>query len=816
VKHFFEHFWQDFLFGFRLMLKQPVFTATAVFALTIGIGFVTTQFTVLNGFLLRPLPFEEAERLLDVSPAAPGESSDKEKTPQFNLSVFNQFRGNQTSFENFAGFSLGTINVSNGKSPRRYDGSFVTHDFDDVLRVKPVLGRAFVPDDEARDAEPRLLISHRVWQRDFAGDRGVIGREVLINSEPGRIVGVMPPKFHFPEKEDAWLVAPESPPENAEMPDRWVKAVGRLRDGVSLDEAQVDGDAIMARIAGTLPDHLKKFSQIHLQTIQKSVIPSETVNVLWVMLIAVFLVLFIACANVANLLLARSAVRGRELAIRSALGASRRRIIMQMLCESLVLCLLGAAGGVIYAMWATEWLLALVRDSELPYWIDFSLDARIMAFVCAVTVISAIVSGIIPAVKASRHNMNDMLKDGGRTISGLHIGFFTKSLIVVQISLSFALLVLAGLMVRSVNVQDRMDLPFDPKDVLGARFGLFEGEYPQDADLSHFAHELTGRLAEQKSIEAASVTTRIEFFGSYQGMFRTDAMSDEMDDVFAYYEAVLPGYFSAVGTRVLSGRDFSAADTAESEPVVIVNESFARSHWPDGTALGRQVGIKKDEESGIAWARVVGVAPNLQMLDRSGGLAESDGLYLPFTQAPTRFMTVVLRGREGILPQSLIPALRRTVRSLDPNLPLYWVRSYQESIDHMLTPTRVVTTMFVTFGIAALFLAGMGIFAVVTFSVNQRKSEIGIRMALGARVSDIKGLVVRQGFLQLLAGLVIGVVLSVLLSSLLRSVLLGVQANDLAIYLLSIAVLTVVSTAACVLPARKAARIDPMVVLREE
>lgn len=813
---FFEYIWQDFLFGFRMMGKQPVFTATAVFALTIGIGFVTTQFTVLNGFLLRPLPFEGADRILDVSPAEPGEPSGKEKNLQFNLSVFNQFREQQTSFETFAGFTLGTINVSNGKTPRRYDGSFVTHDFDDVLRVKPVLGRSFVPEDEARNVEPRLLISYRVWKRDFAEDRGVIGKEVLINSKPGRIVGVMPPKFHFPEKEDAWLITPESQPEDAEMPERWVKAVGRLRDGVSADEAQINGDAIMGRIAGTLPDHLKKFSRIRLQTIQKSVIPGETVNVLWVMLIAVFFVLFIACANVANLLLARSAVRGRELAIRSALGASRRRIIMQMLSESLVLCLLGAAGGVIYAMWAAEWMSALVRDADLPYWIDFSLDVRIMTFVCAVTVISAIVSGIIPAIKASRHNLNEMLKDGGRTISGLHIGLFTKSLIVVQISLSFALLVLAGLMVRSVNVQDRMGLPFDPKDVLGARFGLFEGEYPQDADLGQFAQELTERLAAQKSIEAASVTTRIEFAGSYQGMFRTDAMSDGTDDVSAYFEAVLPGYFDAIGTRVLSGRDFSEADTAESEKVVIVNESFARSHWPEGPALGRQVGIKGEMDSSFVWARVVGVAPNLQMLGLHGGLAESDGLYLPFTQDPTRFMTVVLRGKEGIAPQSLIPVLQRTVRSLDPNLPLYWVRSYQDSIDQMLTASRVVTTMFVAFGIAALFLAGMGIFAVVTFSVNQRKSEIGIRMALGARVSDIKGLVVRQGFLQLMAGLVIGVVLSVLLSSLLKSVLLGVRANDLEIYLLSIAVLTVVSTVAGVMPARKAARVDPMVALRNE
>jgi predicted permease len=816
VIRIFEHFWQDLLFGFRIMGKQPWFSATAVFALTIGIGFVTCQFTVINGFLLRPLPFEEADRLLDVSPAAPDEPLVEGKAPQFDLSVFLQFRELQTSFESLSGFMLGTINVSNGKSPQRYDGSFVTHDFDDVLRVKPVLGRTFAPEDGVENTEPCLLISHRVWQRDFAGDQGVVDAEVLINSEPGRIVGVMPPKFHFPEKEDAWLILPELLPEDIEMTEQSVRAVGRLRAGVSVDEAQIDGDETMARIAGTFPDHKKEHTQIRLQSIQRSVIPSLTVTVLWVMQIAVFFVLFIACANVANLLLARSAVRGRELAIRSALGASRRRIIMQMLSESLVLCLLGAIGGVIYAVWAMEWVGALVRDADLPYWIDFSLDARIMVFVCVVTVVSAFVSGIIPAIKASRHNVNDMLKDGGQTSSGLHIGVFTKSLIVVQISLSFALLVLAGLMIRSVNVQDRMGLSFDPKDVLGARFGLFEGEYPENADLSRFARELVARLAEHKSIEAASVTTRVEFSSSYQGLFRTDTTPDDADDVHAYFEAVLPGYFNAIGTRVVSGRDFSEADTAESEAVVIVNESFARRHWAAGPALDRLVAVKTEMDADIVWARVVGVAPDLHMIGLDGSMAEGDGLYLPYTQKPARFMTVVLRGTKNIGPQSLVPVLRRTVQSLDRNLPLYWVRSYQDSIERMLTATRVVTTMFVAFGSAALFLAAMGIFAVVTFSVNQRKSEIGIRMALGARVSDIKGLVVRQGFLQLIAGLVVGVVLSVMLSSLLKSALLGVRAYDIEIYLLSTAILTIASTAACVLPARKAARVDPMVTLRNE
>ncbi|RKX33621.1 MAG: hypothetical protein DRP71_09825 [Verrucomicrobia bacterium] len=811
-----EHFWQDLLFGFRMMGKQPVFTATAVFALTIGIGFVTSQFTVLNGFILRPLPFEDADRLLDLSPAVSGEFPADEKTSPFNLSAFLRFCERQNSFENIAGLLLGTINVSDGESPQRYDGSFVSHNFDDVLRVKPVLGRAFGPEDGAEGVEPRLLISYRVWKRDFAGDQGVIGRKVLINSEPGRIIGVMPPKFHFPKMEDAWLIAPVSGTSDSENLERWVRAVGRLKDGVSVDEAQIDGDATMAAIAGTLPDHLQKFSQIRLQTIQKAVIPALTVKVLWVMQIAVFFILFIACANVANLLLARSAVRGRELAIRSALGASRRRIIMQMLSESLVLCLLGAVGGVLYSIWGMEWVSSLVRDADLPYWIDFSLDGKILAFVCVVTVISSLVSGIIPAIYASRTDVNDRLKDGGRTASGLQIGLFAKSLIVVQISLSFVLLILAGLMLRSVTIQGQMDLPFDPENVLGARFGLFEGEYPQDQDLRQFAQELAGRLTGHESIEAASVTTRIEYANSYQGRFRTDAMQDDADEIHAYFEAVLPGYFNAIGTGVLSGRDFTEADTADSEPVVIVNESFARRHWPAGPVLGRLVDIRFEMSDEPVWARVVGVAPDLQMVGFDGDLAEGDGVFLPFLQKPTRFMTVVLRGREGIDLQSLVPVLHRTARSLDQNLPLYWVRSYQDSIDRMLTGTRVVTTMFVAFGLAALFLAGMGIFAVVTYSVNQRRSEIGIRMALGAQVADIKGLVVRQGFLQLAAGLGIGVVLSVILSSLLRSALLGVGPNDAVTYLLSTVILTIVSTAACVLPARKAARVDPMVALRNE
>lgn len=814
MTHVFEHFRHDLLFGLRMMGKQPMFNAAAVLALVIGIGFVIGQFTVLNGFLLRPLPLDEPDRLLAIGPEGSYESTMGHKPKEFSRAAFETYRENQQAFENVLGFYMGTINVSDGKVPRRYDGAFVTHNADETYRVAPVLGRGFEAADAEPGTEPRLLISHRAWMEDFSGDRGIVGKAILINSRPGRIIGVMPTGFHLPVREDAWMVLP-AVAESGEGSMPSIEVIGRLHDGVSLDEAQLDGMTAMQEVARLHPDSYEEVTELRLDSIQRSTIGPITVKMLWVMMVSVFFILLIACANVANLLLARSAARGRELAIRSALGASRRRIVQQMLTESLVLCVLGALGGIIFSIWSIDWFASRAAQSDLPYWIEFSIDGRVLAFVCLVTVLSALISGAVPALKASSIDVNAMLKDGGRAVSALHIGVFTKGLIVAQISLSFALLILSGLMTQSVNIQDRMHLPIVPADVLAGRFSLFEGEYPEDGDVVGFARTLSSGLAAHQNVAGSSITTRMEFNGSYPGWFRTTGMPEEEPDVSVYTESVLPGYFDAIGAGVIAGRDFADTDTAESEAVVIVNESFVRRQWPEGPVLGRLVGIKRDAGEGHVWAKVVGVAPDLHMPGLENGLSDGSGYYLPFAQKPARFMTIVLRGSEGVAATGLTPILRRSVRAMDRNLPLYWVRTYQESIDRTLVVTRIVTSMFVIFGLAALLLAGMGIFAVVSFSISQRRSEIGIRMALGARISDIKALVVRQGFYQLLLGLGIGLVLSIGLSSMLPA-FLAIRPNDAVTYLLATAILTLVSTAAGVLPARRAARVDPMVALRDE
>lgn len=811
----FENFRHDLLFGLRMMAKQPVFNAAAVLAMIIGIGFVIAQFTVLNGFLLRPLPLDKPEQLLAIFPGEENVGTWGPKPKDFTRSALEAFDEQQGAFAHIAGYYLGTINVSDGKGPQRYDGAFVTHNMGDVMRVDPVLGRSFEANDARQGDEFRLLISHRAWTRDFSGDRGIVGKAVLINSRPGRIIGVMPPDYHLPVHEDAWMVLPEIG-YVGEKADREVQALGRLRDGVTLDQAQIDGAAAMQKLTELFPERYEPGSELKLESIQRSTVGPVTVKVLWVMMVAVCLILLIACANVANLLLARSAARGRELAIRSALGASRRRIVQQMLTESFVLCLLGAVGGIICSIWSMDWLSAFFKESEVPHWLDFSIDGRVLFFVCLVTVVSALISGAFPALKASSFDINTMLKDGGRAISALHIGVFTKALIVVQISLSFALIILAGLMLQSVNIQDRMDLPIAPEEILAARYSLFEGEYPEDDDVVQFARTLRSGLAAHQSVAGAGITTRREFQPSNPVSFRTTDLLDEELDRSGMVESVLPGYFGAIGSGVLAGRDFTEADTTESEAVVIVNESFARQYWADGPVLGRLVGISRESGDAHVWAQVVGVVPDLQMSGVGNEKSSGSGFYLPFAQKPARFMTIVLRGREGMAARDLIPVLQRTVRAFDRNLPLYWVRTYQDSIDRDLTTTRVITSMFVAFGLAALLLAGMGIFAVVSFSISQRRSEIGIRMALGARVSDIKSLVVRQGFFQLLVGLAIGLGLSVVLSSMLRSAPLGFRPNDAVTYLLATVVLTLVSTAAGVLPARRAARVDPMVALRDD
>ncbi len=592
----------------------------------------------------------------------------------------------------------------------------------------------------------------------------------------------------------------------------FLRAFGRLRPGVDNETARADLNAVTGELAQAAPERWTGRT-IEVAAFHRGLVKHDDFSVLWFMLLAASFVLVIACANVANLLLARSTARGRELAVRSALGASRRRLIAQMLAESLALCLAGGGIGVLLTAWAADTVNGWFAAAELPYWIRVQVDMRAIGIVLALIGLCACVAGVIPALRASRTDLLELLKESGRTSTGMQLGWFGRTVIGVQVAMAFALLVLAGMMIRSIQSLRDVDVPYRPSEILSARFGLFEQETEPRQARSSFLEQLTAGLASDPRVLAAAVTTRMRFEpASVVSATREDpARDDGASAKLALVESVSPGYFQTLEAAVHRGRDFTSDDVTLEQDVAIVNESFVRLVFPDAEPIGAQVRIRGGEKD-TEVRTIVGVVRDMQMNGVKGG--ERAGLYLPIRPSRDRFFTVLARVRgDARLAE---PVLRRVIRQLDANLPLYWVQSYEEAMDTAIHPFTVVRTVFLVFGASAVLLAGVGIYGVVSFTVNQRTPEIGIRMALGARAATILGIVVRQGAVQMLVGMVAGGFLVFSMMGLVRRFEVFVNMRDPALFVLVGVLLSVVVLAASLLPARRAAHLTPLAAMRHE
>ncbi|MGE3274990.1 MAG: ABC transporter permease [Vicinamibacterales bacterium] len=808
----------DLRLAFRMMGKQPGMALLAVVALALGIGLTTTMFSIVNGAVLRGLPFPEAHRILHFAPFDIAEQDDG----PMDVWTYAEFERRQTSFSSIAGFSIATANlVGPAGVPERYIGTFVTANTFRLLQVQPLLGRDFRDEESQPGAEPVVIIGYRVWQDLFEGDPDIVGKPVRMNGTIRTVVGVMPQDFLFPVRNDVWApltVTTEHPaaaggPGPPDAPGRLqdspgLEVIGRLRDGVTRAQASAEMATIWHQLQLEFPTEYDGYTT-EVKTYIEEFIGSETVNALYTMLAAVFGVLIIACVNVANLVLARAAERAREIAVRTAIGAGRWRVVRQMLVEVLVLSAVGAAIGVGIASVGIDLFNRAIVDTSPPFWIDIRIDGTVLLFVTLATVVAALAAGIVPALRASRADLMLVMNDEGRGNSSMRMGRFSRGLVVVEMALSFGLLVVSGLVIQSLVNLGRADFGFAAADVWSGRVTLSAADYPGEDDRRQVADAILARMRALPGVRNAAVATGLPLGGPYASVRLPGRQyATERDYERAHSFTVSDGYFETLRIPVRGGRSFDSRDTATGTPTAIVNESFARQYFPDG-AIGRQLALATGAHQD--WRTIVGIVPDLGV-GRGPGDTVSAAIYLPMAQVPVQGFALVAATSGA--PLELTAAARDAVRAVDPNLPLYGVTTAAEAIESSTWAFWVFGSLFLAFGAAALVMATVGLYGVMAFAVSRRTQEIGVRMAMGAGGADVLRMVLRQGVTQVLIGILLGVGLAAALSNAMYVLFFGVTPFDPVTFVGVGAVLAATGIAACLVPALRAARTDPMTALR--
>jgi predicted permease len=830
---------QDLRIGLRVLRKERSFSILAIIVLALGICGVTTMFSVVNGAMLRGFSFPNADRLASANFIDPTSTNFFGVNGQVSAMDFEEIRPVQQSFERLAAYLSGsTVNVTVDGRPQRYTGAYTTEDFLSSLGVKPIMGRDFTADDNTSGAAKVAIIGYGIWQRDFGGSQGIIGKNVRINGKPATIVGVMPQGFAFPTNEELWLpLFSEYPPRSRKDPSNVNPSVlGLLKPGVSLDQANAEFTALARRLADAYPDTNKAFNTGQVQKLIEAFTPRPLRGTLYTMLGFCVGVLLIACMNVMNMQFARATLRAKELAIRSSLGATRIRLMRQMLTESLLVATIGASIGIGLAYVAIDWLQQTVRslDNPPPAYIAFDVDGMVLAVTVAATLIAAVASGLLPAWMSSRANANAVLRDGGRGTTSGRMVLVTRGLVVFQIVVTCVLLIGSLLQVRSILNQQTIDYGYDTAGILSARMGLMDGDYPSNDARKLFYDRILRELAADPEFAAVGLSNRFRMVFSGNGPIEIDGKQykENRDRPQANFEQVTPGFFDVTGQRLLQGRAFTDDDLDARLPVAIVNAAFARKHFGADNPLGlrfRTV-INNGTQPG-PWRTIVGVVSTVRMLGPfNNPNVDESGFYVPFYSVAagpaspgpfvSQFATVVVKPRPGLRAEAVVSTLRRDVRKADPNLPLYFVGTPRSQLDIFVAQNRIVATLFTIFGAVAIVLASVGIYGVMSFAVNQRTQEFGVRMALGANAPRILRMVVQQGAVQIAVGLVAGLGLALALALVaadgIRNTLFGVSGRDPFIYLSVALLVTLVSLVATFVPARRATRVDPMVALRAE
>jgi len=810
--------WQDVRYSFRLLRKQPGFAAVAVLTLALGIGANTAIFSVVNAVLLNPLPYAEPERLTLV-----WTKMDKLGLEQNWVSEPEvlDFRQQAKLFERFGVISSNSFSLTGSGEPEQMNGAQISTNLFSLLGTKMKLGRDFTPDEEKPGATRIAILSHGFWQRRFGSDQGVIGRTIHLNGNPTTVVGVLPEHFalllpsesRVPTDLDVWTPYAVDYARQ-ERHSHGLTVIGQLKPGVTVAQAQAEMETIAARLYPmhyTQTGFAVKIVSLH-GDIVKRMRPA-----LLVLLGAVGFVLLIACANVANLLLARAAAREKEIAVRAALGAGQRRIVRQLLTESVLLSLPGGVCGLLLAIWGVKVLLAL-SPADLPRAEEVSINGWVLLFTLLLSVLTGLLFGLVPAFQASKTNLTNSLKEGGRSVAGGASHRVRNAIVVAEIALSLVLAVGAGLVMRSFWHLMKVDAGFDPHHVLTMDISLPASKYRDGQSVRGFYQQLLENVQALPSVEAAATISHLPLSNRYwsgpmtfEGVTanaeRGDLASFEVDQRIA-----APDYLKVMKTPLLAGRFFTPQDTVGKPLVAVIDETLARRLWPNASPLGKRATFGRFPEKPETWVEIIGVIKHVRHHRLDADVREQ--IYYSSAQRAFRGMTLAIKTTSD--PLSLTNAVRQVVRSLDPDQPVYQIRTMEGLVSNALAPARFTLSLLMIFAGVAGVLAMIGIYSVMAFMVTQRTHEIGVRMALGAQARDMLSLVIRQGMVLAAIGVAIGLIASFALTHLMQSLLYGVSATDPLTFIAISLLLVGVSSLACWIPARRATKVDPMVALRYE
>jgi putative ABC transport system permease protein len=805
---------QNIRYGIRALLKNPGFTAIAIITLALGIGANTVIFSVVDSVLLRSLPFKDSDRLVSIWETNPQLSNPDGKNAQASgIANFTDWNSQNQVFDNMAAYFNWTYNLTGMDEPERLEAAVVTGSFFDVLGVQSSMGRTIIPDDDQSGKDNVVVLSHGFWQRRFGSDTAIIGKAITLNRNSFTIIGVMPPDFKFPGREvELWVPAGFSAAQKQDRAGKFLKVIGRLKPNVKVEQARAALVTIAGQLEQQYPDTNAGWSAALVPFQENEV--SSTRPALLLLFGAVGFVLLIACANVSNLLLAKGAARRKEMAIRSALGASRGRLISQMFTESALLALLGAGAGILLAVWGMDILISL-NPGDIPRLADARIDGRVFAFTLMLSILTAFVFGIVPALFASKPDLQEAIKETGQTVTSSSGLKFHNLLIVSEIAVTLVLLVGAGLMIRSFLHLHEVNPGFNTENMLTMRIWLPASRYGSNEQQTAFFQQVIDRIETVPAVRAVGAIQDIPLKANRMGfnfVIEGRAATRSVEEQDAAYRAITPEYFRTMSIPLLNGRGFTRQDDRNAPPVVIINQSMVQQFFSSEDPIGKRI---RFGEQDAPWYSIVGIVSDIKHM----GLDAQEGaaIYQPYDQKQfsfLRWMTLVMRTDSE--PTGLIAAVRSQVQAVDKDQPVYDIATLEQLLSTSVAKPRFYMALLGSFALLALVLASVGIYGVMSFSVNRRRREMGIRLALGADRRDIFKLVVARGLLLTLTGVGIGVAASFALTRVMSSLLFGVTATDQLTFIAIPLILTGVALGACFVPARRAMKVDPMVALRYE